>query len=184
MMVQAGSGGQNLLDLWDRRRLVAVDVETLMEARRHRVISLGIVTCRQGAERGQHHWLVNPGIPIDPVTQRIHGLRDRDLMGERSFDELMLELMGLFVGVPGERVVLVAHQANFDIPVIRDECDRVGSGMPDLPVLDTAGPVLALLGVKPKSRRLGDLLATLGLHNPSRTRRCTTLSPPLAPPAG
>jgi DNA polymerase III epsilon subunit-like protein len=150
-------------------RLIAIDLETSVAPdRKHRIVALGAVVCRAGGIRQRFTWLVNPGVPIDPQTSRVHGITDDDVAVEPTFDDVLPEFTRLLTARAGERVVLAAHNARFDIPWLRSEVARVGGQpLPDLPVMDTAGPLVRLAGLSPGGRSLADLLDALGLANPA-----------------
>jgi DNA polymerase III epsilon subunit-like protein len=157
------------LRLWNRLRLLVIDVETAVApGGEHRIVSIAAVTCRAGKLVGT--WkaeFVNPGVPIDPVTSSIHGLTDAHVAGAPSFADLADELLTLLTEQDQEDLVVVAHRARFDLPVLRAELVRSGRQLPDLPVLDTAGPLARLAGVAPADASLAALLTALGIHNPA-----------------
>lgn len=158
----------NFTALWTGLRLVALDIETLMDEQgRHRIISLGVVPCLGGqvSSADRASWTINPGIPVDPDTQRVHGIRDADLAGHPPFEERVLEVISKLAGRFDERVVFVAHQARFDIPVLLSECQPYG-GLPNFRVLDTMGPILAHLDVT-GGNSLAAVAAALGITNPA-----------------
>lgn len=148
-------------------RLVVVDLETCVAPdRHHRIVSLGVAVCRAGGIKQRFAWLVNPGVPVDPVTSGIHGLTDRHLADEPSLDEVLPEFERQLAAKAGETVVLGAHHAAFDVPWLRAEIARVGgSPLPDLPILDTAGSLIGVAGVSVRGRKLDSVLAALGLAN-------------------
>jgi DNA polymerase III epsilon subunit-like protein len=149
-------------------RVIALDIETCVAPdRTHRIVALGAVVCRAGGLRQRYSWLVNPGIPIDPITTTIHGITDADVAAEPSFADVLPEFSRLLVAKAGERIVLAAHNARFDIAWLRDEATRAGGQLPDLPIIDTAGSLPRLAGVRPAGRGLDDLLTVLSLTNPA-----------------
>lgn len=152
--------------LWSGLRLVVIDVETTVrKGDKHRIVSIAAVTCRAGGIRGRWQTLVNPGVPISKHTTRIHGITDEHVAGEPAFPDIATAVLALLSAQPGERLVVVAHQVNFDIPVLRHELDLAGHPIPDLPVLDTMGRLPEIAGVRPDSRSLASLLDVLGLTN-------------------
>ncbi|MGE3812776.1 MAG: exonuclease domain-containing protein [Candidatus Nanopelagicales bacterium] len=153
--------------LWSGLRLLVVDTETTWSSsdKRQRVVSVAVVTCRAGTVRGHWQALVNPGIPITRSSTRIHGLTDAHVEGEPGFDAVAAQLLALLTERPGERLVVAAHRASFDVPVLRAELERAGHQMPDLAVLYTASRLPAVVGISPDGRGLAHLLAALGLQN-------------------
>ena len=130
--------------LWNGLRLLVLDVETAVGPDgQHRIVSIAAVTCRGGRQTGR--WsrdFVNPGVPIDSVTGSVHLLTDADVKNAPSFAMIASDLAPLLRALPDETLVLVAHIATFDVPVLRAELERAGATMPDLPVLDT--PVIRM----------------------------------------
>ena len=152
--------------LWRELRLVVLDIETAVAPDgTHRIVSIALVSCRDGSVRHRWQQLVDPGVPIDPETHAIHGLTDAHVAGEPTFEELVPQVFSRIVASDGQRVVLCAHNIRFDVPVLRAELGRIGMDLPDLPLLDTAGSLPRLAGVRPDTRRLADLLKAVGLAN-------------------
>lgn len=148
--------------LWAGVRLVVVDTETVIADGEVRVVSVAVVTCRAGLVRGKWQALVNADVPVDPDSARIHGLTDEHLAGEPSFAEVADTLRSALTAADGETVVFVAHYAAFDAGVLRAEFERIGQDIPDLAILDTAGRLPALVGVR-AGKSLADLAAALGV---------------------
>ncbi len=157
-----GAGRQAL---WASLRLVVLDVETLVADGTSRLIEVGIATCRRGEVTSSWSARVNPGLPVDEHTFRVHGISTDELADEPAFDAVEPELTRRLRGIDGEQVVLVAHNAGTDIGVLKREYKLLGQAMPELAVLDTMYLPRAV-GVRPPSRSLADLLVELGLTNP------------------
>jgi DNA polymerase III epsilon subunit-like protein len=152
--------------LWAELRLVVVDTETLVGSdRRHRLIEVAVVTCRNGAAKSSWSARANPGEPVDEATRRIHGITTDELADEPAFDAIEPELTRRLRGIEGENVVLVAHNARSDIAVLRHEYKLAGVPLPELPVLETMALPRAL-GLRPAGGGLDHLLRELGLTNP------------------
>jgi len=153
--------------LWGGVRIVVIDLETTSVAGGgpQRAVSLGAVTCRLGTVRGKWQTLVNPEIPISPGSRRIHGITDEHLVGEPTFAEVAPAILDLLTQADGERLVVAGHNIRFDVSVLRHELQRLDLDLPELSTIDTGGPLAALVGVRPKSGSLADLLATLGIIN-------------------
>lgn len=152
--------------LWKGLRLAVVDVETTyLKGHGTKVVSVGLVTCRAGRIQGRWSTHVNPGIPISRRATKIHGLRDEDVQHAPSFPDIAATLLAGMNPLPGETLVVVAHNAAYDVPVLREELGAAGLTLPDLPVLDTMGRLAGLADVTPSSRKLSDLLAALSLAN-------------------
>ena len=76
--------------------------------------------------------LINPGRPIPPGSTRFHGITDAMVAGRPPLS-LVLPQFSRFVG---EAVVLVAHNAAFDMTALRHGAATAGLRF-DHPVLDT-----------------------------------------------
>jgi DNA polymerase III epsilon subunit-like protein len=146
---------------------VVLDTETTEtpDGTPRRCVSVGAVTCRHGTVRSRWQRLVDPGIPIDPISHSIHHISNDHLAGEASFDDIADELLALLEPRDGETVIVAAHNVGFDISVLRYELQQTDRDLPDVPVLDTMGPLVALAGVELQRPSLNDLLAELGLVN-------------------
>ena len=152
--------------LWGRLRLVVIDLETVTSADGNHAIEVGIVICRDGQRTSSWNHRVNPGVAVDPYTFRIHGITDEDLADEPPFETVADEVLRRMRGLDGETVVVVAHNAGFDVGVLRRELKKVGKEMPELPVLDTARLAkVRELRVRAAGGKLEDLLAALSLVN-------------------
>ncbi len=91
----------------------AVDVETPNRYSRS-ICSIGIVRVDGEGEPVRLHYLVNPCDEFDIANIAIHGIRPADVENEPSLYELWPTIEPYFTGN-----LLVAHNALFDLPVIR-----------------------------------------------------------------
>ncbi len=91
----------------------ALDVETPNHYSRS-ICSIGIVRVEGGGEPLRLHYLVNPWDDFDAVNIGIHGIRPEDVEREPGLNELWPLIEPYFTGC-----LLVAHNALFDLPVIR-----------------------------------------------------------------
>ena len=152
--------------LWGGVRIVVIDFETTsVDGGPQRAVSVGAVTCRLGTVRGKWQTLINPEVPIAPGSRRIHGITDEHLVGEPTFVEVAPSLLGLLTPADGERLVVAGHNVAFDVSVLRHELGRIGKDLPDLAMLDTKGPLAALVSVRPPGGSLADLIGALGVIN-------------------
>lgn len=156
-------------DVWDGLRLVVLDVEMTVgpDRGRLRAVSLGVATVRAARITGQWHRLIDPDTPIDAASQRIHHLTDELVAGEPTFDQIADELLALLEPRGGETVWVAAHNALFDVSVLRHELKRFGRDLPDIPVIDTMGPLVSVAGLSVKQPSLATLAAELSLTNPN-----------------
>ena len=161
-----GHGGTDpqvaLTALWGALRLAVLDVETCNGADGDHIIDLALLTYRKRTEVGSLTGRFNPGVPVDPASQAVHGLTDADLASEKPFADAVPALASALTPTDGERLVLVAHNAPFDVSRLQLEFAREGAALPDIPVLDTVA-LAKHCGLRAGS--LADLLDALGLVN-------------------
>lgn len=92
----------------------AIDFET---ANRHRrsACSLGLAVVRNGEIVETKYWLIRPEpFEVDFYNQKIHGISIDMLKGQATFLELWAEIQPYLIDE-----VLVAHNASFDIDVLK-----------------------------------------------------------------
>lgn len=151
------------------RPLLVIDTETtdVGKDQPHRVVSYAYALIENGelTRKNAYHSLVNPGVPISTRTQEVHGISDADVASKRGFG-FHVPRLARMLATPD--VVLVAHNVNFDVSVLRAEFDRAGYTLPDIPVIDTMylprtlGYQPDTLGTRPA---LALLASTLGVTN-------------------
>ncbi|MFC1453728.1 exonuclease domain-containing protein [Verrucomicrobiota bacterium] len=104
----------------------AIDFETANSSRGSAcAVGLCVVQNGQITQSVQH--LIRPDPPyFAPFNISIHGITDQDVAGAPSFIELWPEVLASISGP------LVAHNASFDISVIRRSLDDGGMDYPDI----------------------------------------------------
>jgi len=113
-------------------RWAAVDFETATHDRAS-ACALGVVIVEGGEELHRQAWLIRPpGNAYDPRNIAIHGIQPADTEHAPGFDEVWREAMAMI----GDRS-LVAHNAPFDVGVIRGGCDAYQLAPPSSPYLCT-----------------------------------------------
>lgn len=119
-----------------RHRCFVLDLETTgLNASTQRVIEVAVqeyVSGQSVAEMRPCTVLVNPGMHIPARASSIHGLYDGDVRDKPCFDEawpIIEEYVRSRCG-RGERAVIVAHNAKFDIKFIVAECERANLALP------------------------------------------------------
>ena len=106
---------------------VALDFETATSSRGS-ACSVGLVYVRDGRIEAAETCLMRPpGNVYSGFNIRIHGITPAMTEGEPSFGELWPALEARIAGRP-----VVAHNAAFDMSVLRHELDRIGCAYPDL----------------------------------------------------
>ena len=106
---------------------VAIDFETAT-GRRASACAVGLVEVRDGRIAGTESFLIQPpGNAYSGFNISIHGIRPSMTLGSPTFGELWPLLAERIGGRP-----LVAHNASFDMSVLRHELDHLGRRYPDL----------------------------------------------------
>lgn len=155
-------------------RLAVIDVETTgLNPLRERIVEIAIVRTDEHGRR-LDHWTtrVNPDVPVRAT--HVHGITDADVAVAPRFADLTATIAAAV-----QDLVVVAHNAEFDLAFRRAEFARAGSPMPHmatyctlhgelyLPRLRrrTLGACCAALGVPHRGAHsaLGDASATAGL---------------------
>lgn len=151
-------------------RIVGIDTETtgLDPDKGHKIIEIGLnmfetVDGKTFRKMGKT-WTrrVNPKRPIDAAAQAVHGISAEDLVGCPTFEEVAPTLLKLLKAAN----LLVAHNANFDVPFIVYELASVGLECPELEVFCTmeSGRPATALGKLPN---LGELCWAMDVsYNP------------------
>ncbi|MBE9915564.1 3'-5' exonuclease [Paenibacillus donghaensis] len=103
---------------------IAIDFETA-NANRSSACSLGLVEVKDGAVVSERSWLIDPGQPFDYRNIQIHGITESMVQGMPTFHELWPELQPLLDGKH-----IVAHNASFDMSVLRYCLDRASIEYP------------------------------------------------------
>jgi DNA polymerase III subunit epsilon len=111
---------------------VAIDFETANEQRAS-ACSLGIVVVRSGKIVEKKYWLVRPReLYFNPYNVGIHGISPEDVKDEPEFCDLWDSIRPL---MEGQRVI--AHNASFDMSVLRNTLTEYRIPFPDLNYLCT-----------------------------------------------
>ncbi len=136
---------------------VVVDLETTGDSvPEEGITEIGAVKMRGKDWVEEFHTLVNPGRYIPPGAQRLTGISNQMLQSAPIFGEVMREFTRFC-----ERAVLVAHNASFDVRILRREATRLELPLPEM-ALCTCRLARRLLP-EFDSHRLGDLARGLGL---------------------
>lgn len=110
-------------------QFVAIDFETA-NSMRSSVCALGAVVVNHGQIVEKRAWLVRPEpLWFDPFNVMIHGITEDDVRDKPTFDQLWrTELRPYFQ----MEVPLMAHNASFDMSVLRHVLDQYEIGYPNL----------------------------------------------------
>ena len=105
----------------------AIDFETANSSSAS-ACAVGLARVRGGEVIETKGWLIQPPFPHDQffeLNTRIHGLTAEDVVGAKTWSEQLADLRE-FCGSD----VLVAHNAGFDMTVIRRACEVTGDDCP------------------------------------------------------
>jgi DNA polymerase-3 subunit epsilon len=136
---------------------VAIDFETA-NSYRGSPCAVGLVRVRNALPVAQHRWLIRPPKEVDyfdPFNTVIHGITE-EMVAEAPRWKDVLPAIAEFIG----NDVVVAHNAGFDIGVIRYACAVDNIEWPELQFLCTM--VLARRALKLPSYRLPFIVDELG----------------------
>jgi DNA polymerase III subunit epsilon len=101
----------------DMMDFVAIDFETANE-KRSSACAIGLTTVREGQIVDSFSRLIRPPeLRFSFWNSKVHGLTENDVKDSPTFDELWPELLPLL-----ENQIVVAHNASFDISVLRHSC--------------------------------------------------------------
>lgn len=116
-----GQNDRTAPDSW-----VAIDFETA--SFRGTPCAVGLVEVDGGRIVNRHSWLIRPPVfEFWSFNVALHGITPEMCRNAPSWSDSLAEIVGIVDGRP-----LVAHNASFDIGVVRDACDLVGSEWPSL----------------------------------------------------
>ena len=87
-----------------------------------RIIELSIARIEDGKIISEHSWLIDPECSLTAEITKITGLTDADLTGKPKFRELISEIEQAFAGADQ----LIAHNAPFDVGLLKFELARIG----------------------------------------------------------
>lgn len=111
---------------------LAIDFETATGSP-DSACSVGVAHIESGSIIETSHTLINPGIPGEawnPFNSKIHGISPEQVEDAADFAEVWDDLTTRFAGLP-----LVAHNAVFDMGVIRASAESRGMAIDPIPYL-------------------------------------------------
>lgn len=139
--------------------LVVFDTETTgFSATKDRIVEIGAIKIRNGEIVEERNWLINPQQPIPARVTKVHGISSAMVKDKPTFAEVYPEFQA-FVG----NAVLVAHNARYDVDMMRGELNRAGLEMPDNMVLDSL-KLFRKWYPESETHKLGDLAKFIGLQ--------------------
>ncbi|MGF7013665.1 3'-5' exonuclease [Ornithinibacillus bavariensis] len=111
---------------------VAIDFETANE-KRNSPCAVGIVVANDKEVIDEYYSLINPETYFNPFNIRVHGIREEDVLDAMTFSEIWPIMENYLSGN-----LVVAHNASFDMSVIRQTLDRDNITYPEMEYLCTA----------------------------------------------
>lgn len=105
------------------RPLAFLDLETTgVDVATDRIVEIAIIKLMPDGTTERHEFRVNPTIPIPQGSSVIHGIYDRDVADEPTFEELSKKVFKILFDSD-----LAGYNSNkFDIPLLAEEFLRVG----------------------------------------------------------
>ncbi|MEG1482256.1 exonuclease domain-containing protein [Clostridium sp.] len=104
---------------------IAIDFETANE-KRNSPCSIGIVVVEKGKVIEEVHHLIKPKeMRFMPINIGIHGIRPKMVINELEFDKVWDKIKHYF-----DEALVIAHNASFDISVLRNTLDLYGITAP------------------------------------------------------
>lgn len=99
-------------------KITFIDFETT-GFKQNRAVSLAIVHYESGIRVFEKYFLFNPKAAIEEGALRVHGITYEHIRHEKGFDEIWEEIRPYIEGN-----LVVAHNAKYDMKVLRGELDR------------------------------------------------------------
>lgn len=114
-----------------KEKLTFLDFETT-GFKRNRAVSLGIVHYENKIRISEKYYMINPMEQIEPMARRIHGISNEDVMSAPTFLELWDEISKYIEGC-----TIIAHNAQYDLRVLKGELERYHIKCKDFDVICT-----------------------------------------------
>ncbi|MCG3418579.1 3'-5' exonuclease [Oceanobacillus jordanicus] len=113
-------------------KFVSIDFETANE-KRHSPCAVGIVVANEKEILEEYYSLINPITAFSPFNVRVHGITERDVEDAPTFPEIWPVLDKYL-----SNNIVLAHNASFDMSVIRQTLDYFKLTYPEMDYLCTA----------------------------------------------
>ena len=139
--------------------LVVFDTETTgFSATKDRIVEIGAIKIRNGEIVEERNWLINPQQSIPSRVTKVHGISNAMVKDKPTFAQVYPEFQA-FVG----NAILVAHNARFDVDMMRGELNRANLDLPENVVLDSL-KLFRRWYPEAETHKLGDLANYIGLQ--------------------
>ncbi|PXY02751.1 exonuclease [Marinifilum breve] len=110
----------------------AIDFETA-NGKRNSACSLGLVKVENGVIVDSREWLISPPeMYFHPINVSIHGITEDDVSNQPSFNYIWDEVEDYL-----QNSMVIAHNASFDVSVLRACLDTYGIPNPDFDYMCT-----------------------------------------------
>lgn len=140
-----------------RKRISVVDVET-PNLHNDRICSIGITNLVDGKIVSSKSFLVDPECSFNAASIKIHNITPEMVVGKPSFDEIWSTISSDFGGA-----LLVAHNALFDLNVLKKVFRHYGITVPAANFVDTLAIARAIFPTLP-NHKLNTLCDFLGIE--------------------
>lgn len=110
---------------------ISIDFETANE-KRHSPCAIGIVVANESGIVDEFYSLINPLMDFSPYNIRVHGIHKEDVVDAPTFPELWPRFESYLTNG-----VVVAHNASFDMSVLRKTLDYYNLTYPRMDYLCT-----------------------------------------------
>ncbi|MGP4106458.1 3'-5' exonuclease [Virgibacillus sp. L01] len=111
--------------------VVSIDFETANE-KRNSPCAIGVVVANENGIVDEFYSLINPMMHFSSFNTRIHGIREEDVADAPTFAELWPTLSDYL-----SHNIVIAHNASFDMSVIRNTLDYFNLTYPEMDYLCT-----------------------------------------------
>ena len=126
----------DILNLYKTEDFIVVDIETtgLSAYKGDAIIELAAERLRGGQVIGEFEHFINPGVPINPDAEAVHGISNFFIQEHgRPLEEIIPKFFQFAQGA-----VLVGHNiVNFDLSFINKHLDELALPRLESPVVDT-----------------------------------------------
>jgi DNA polymerase-3 subunit epsilon len=138
-------------------RFVVLDVETSgLDPKNNRIVEIALVTFQDGVPIDEWNTLLNPEGSVGPTN--IHGISEFDVQDAPKFHDVEEDIKARI-----SNVVVVAHNAKFDLAFLRNEFLRSSNFTPELINICTLSASAYYLPDIPR-RRLVDCCSEIGIE--------------------
>ena len=142
-------------------KIAFLDFETTGSHEGLRAVEIGLIALENGELVDEFNFLINPGCPIDPISQSVHGISDDDVCYAPGFAEIWDELRPRLSGW-----IVAAHNAPFDSGVMKNEIIQNRLDPPEMEWWCTLKLARRLWKGRFRSFSLSHLVKTLGIEFP------------------